>query len=203
MGRRISKSRPAKAPKKHTVIHLGNIRDRSANIEKTVMSVLRGKQLLDENPGAKTKKYAERFPNVEFVGIDLKEHTGARPKNWRQIQTDFKKGLEELQDNSVSVISSEMALGFYGKKGKQYNSDRKQYTLETTAMAYRKLKPGGKLLIVISYDQYFSEVFSALLTAGFTRTNIQTRRLQERERKRTYWTNTWRFSDLIQIVAIK
>ena len=99
----------------------------------------------------KTKKYSERFSNVEFVGIDLKQVTSNKP-NWRQINANFADGLNQLEDHSVSLISSDFALGFYTPKGRHMFKGKQveQHTEETIRIAYQKLKAGGKLLFAVN-----------------------------------------------------
>jgi hypothetical protein len=72
----------------------------------------------------KTAAYAQRFPSLDFVGIDLKrvrlpsvEHSlpfvKAHNTNWLQVRAEFEEGLDLLPNGSVGLFSSEFALGHY------------------------------------------------------------------------------------------
>lgn len=152
------RSRRKKTP---LIVHLGNV-GFSADVRKTV---------------GKTARYAMRFPNFRFVGIDrektavsgLQQKLGIR--NWVQWNKSFRHGLARLKDNSVSLISSELAVGHYTSKGKEMVSgflkpQTQQHTLETLRMAYRKLRPGGKIFLVLGKNSH-PVTLACLKKAGF------------------------------------
>jgi hypothetical protein len=125
---------PPGKPRK-TIVHLGNI----------------GYTYNPRHVAPKTQRLAERFPNVDFIGIDTTHTRAVRAaikrknfQNWRQIRADFKSGLEQLPDNSISVISSELALGHYSPTGKQRIEGKysEEYTSEVLKVAYKKLADG-------------------------------------------------------------
>ncbi len=110
------------------------------------------------NQAFKTLSYGRRFehvPSIEFISIDLLSFHKKRPANVRYFQTDFERGLAKLADASVHAISSELALGHYDKKGSErpYSDEYPQmrdYTRSVISAAHLKLRPGGKLNVVIS-----------------------------------------------------
>lgn len=111
---------PKKVPgKKRQILHLGNV---------------------GEDGAARSKRLAERFPNFDFHGIDLKHiknpdytHSAAekekslraikfsgleegKPKNLNQIQAEFREGLTCFPDNYLDIITSDFSVGFYKKQ---------------------------------------------------------------------------------------
>jgi len=179
--KRAPKDRP-----KRLVVHLGNVEDSGQ---------LHGHKVA----GRKTKRYAERFPNVEFVGIDTKPMFGRTPKNLTQYIASFEEGLERLADGSADIISSEFALGHYGNM-RIRSRDYKGHTRRTLKIAFHKLKKGGKIHIAVG-EGYRDLVIEALEEAGFSKEKIKDRPLGESDRKRTYWTAGMHFG--IQISAEK
>lgn len=159
-----------------TVVHLGN---------------------LDHEPalaGEKTAKYAARFPRVKFIGIDLKKREGPLPQNWVQIQADFAIGLSRLNDESVDLITSEAALGHYGRDPLNPRSNIHGHTVDALKMAFKKLKPRGKLMITVldqillgSHREYLLNVLNALKETKFKPTNVSWRELSRHELSRTAW----------------
>ena len=164
------------------VVHLGNVGQ--------------GKELAE-----KTKKYSRRFGKVRFIGIDLAKFTRpGKPRNWRQWNVDFLEGLERLRDNSVSIISSEMGVGYFDPpKG----GSLLKYAKEVVGAAYKKLKPGGKLMVVL--DDYIEpRVKEAITKAGFESEKTTIRPLKPTEYNRTFWTRLIKGKPtLYQIIAIK
>jgi hypothetical protein len=68
------------------------------------------------------------------------------------MRTDFETGLKKFKNNSVSVISSELALGYFGKKGVNLDKDQTdvvRHTNRTIKIAHDKLQKGGKLMMVL------------------------------------------------------
>jgi len=138
-------------------VHLGNVGDKPA--------------------ATKTRRYAKRFPNAKFIGIDnepLRYDPGL--KNWRQIKANFKDGLKKLSDNSANVISSELALGCY---------DRRADLASTLQIAHEKLKNGGKLMLVVE-ESDIPRLREALAKTPFARGKIKIRKLNPVEYLRTY-----------------
>jgi hypothetical protein len=166
-----------KKPKMKIVVHLGN----ADNLKTNPVS---GKWVY----AAKTADYAERFPNIKFIGIDL-NYTGhplkkLMARNWKQMQNDFYYGLSKLKDNSVSIISSEMAVGYYGLAEK--SPPMQAYTSKIISVAYRKLEPGGKLMLVGNF-MLAEELKVFCKQAGFKEEKIELRELTKKEMQRTRW----------------
>jgi len=137
-----------------------------------------------EFPAEKTARYAKRFPKVDFVGIDIGA-VGKTPKNWRQIEAGFIEGLKKLKDNSANGISSEMALGYYPVEALGVG------TMNAVKLCFKKLKPGGKLMIVATSGN-FSLIMDSLFQAGFSSGKTKARPFTEKEYERTYWTRNFR-----------
>lgn len=128
--------------------------------------------------GWKSEKYAKLAPKIEFIGIDLGELKRVRPKNLRQIQANFEDGLRRLQDNSVSLIRSDLAVGHYDAKGNQKQiSEEKMplneenpyfvHTRDTLKIAYRKLERNGKFVATCLNDRALAIVMKALEETPF------------------------------------
>ncbi|MDO8646930.1 MAG: class I SAM-dependent methyltransferase [Candidatus Diapherotrites archaeon] len=167
-------AKPIVKKPKPVIVHLGNVGDSFA---------------------AKTRAYSKRFPNARFVGIDIKSQIST-VKNWRQIKAGFAEGLKKLRNNSVSVISSDMALGYYPERNKI------QYSEETIHLAFRKLKKGGKLYAAVHPES--SGILSAIARlAGFSQ--VRTRPFTKIEYERTSWTSAFREKghSLVQMEIIK
>lgn len=171
-----------------------------------------------DDPARKTlrvaKGAAEKKANFKVIGIDLETST-FRPykvppellKYWEQKRIDFKRGLEELEDNSVDVISSEMALGHYADESEWLKNDSleevkvKKYTHDTLKVAYRKLKKGGKIIIT-TYDDAVERIKSTFEGTGFKQ-ELRIRELRPHEMKRTFFIETSRPHKVYQIMVVK
>ncbi len=179
----------AKPRKKRVIVHLGNV-----GSGKTKVGTIK----INHFPAQKTFAYAKKFPNFKFIGIDalhLGLYMQIKPKNMNQIKAGFKGGLGKLKDNSVDLISSEMALGYYGSKFKGVNKSQKgnyrEYTKKVTERAYKKLKSGGKLLIALDSD-IIASVFDSLVSVGFKPENIKAKLMTKKESQRTYWLENYK-----------
>ena len=142
----------------------------------------------------KTRNIVERFSGSEFIdlhvtGIDLERYNGPLEGAWTQLTADFETGLEGLTDNSIDLITSEFAFGDYDREGVElWWSPVKtvENTEETSQIAYRKLKPGGKMLVsTLSSTTSFLE--EAFLKAGYSPDKIKKRRLRADECEKTHW----------------
>jgi len=171
------------AGRKRFVVHLGNV------------------GYAREPEADKTRRYAQRFPNTYFIGIDHRQVLQKRPKNWLQIQTDFNTGLKSIKDNSLSIISSEMALGHYGPRaeGPPGTPNERKYTQKTLKTAYAKLKKGGKIMLAINGETKTRRIKRDLERAGFAKEEISVRELKPEETLRSRWTRLGGF----QIIAKK
>ena len=109
---------------------------------------------LGNDEGAKTRTYSKRFPKMKFVGIDLESGSQDKPVNWEQIEGDFISGLKKLSNNSVDIISSELAVGHYERlvNGK-IKMLKERYTKKVVKLIWKKLKLGGKVIIVVGDSQ--------------------------------------------------
>ncbi|MFC2163301.1 hypothetical protein ACFLRF_06425 [Candidatus Altiarchaeota archaeon] len=186
-----------KQRKPHVVVHLGDI----GEFEK------------GEVPLEKTEAYVKRFPGIEFIGIDLMrlEEKPDRP-NWRHIEADFADGLSQLPDNSVDLISSDMAFGFHDEMGMVdkrrimmrdfFHDNFWEHTVETARQAHDKLKPGGKFLAAVQ-EKDSERIAGMLGKVGFGK--VETREFTEKDYERTYWTKNYRRHGvkLSQITAVK
>jgi len=177
--------------RKPVIVHLGNIDDYSEK----------------DGLASKTASYSERFPKFKFIGIDL-TYLYLRPPaslTWEQLKASFESGLKKLKDNSVDIISSEMALGYYGSNNifhpKLY--DYKEHTCHSIKIAYKKLRKGGKLLIAVG-DDVIDLIKQAVKEAGFRKNKVEIRLMTEKERKRTTWLSaTGWVKNFYQITAKK
>jgi hypothetical protein len=71
------------------------------------------------------------------------------------MRTDFETGLKKFKNNSVSVISSELALGYFNKQGIDFERDQTdviRHTNNVIKLAHDKLKKGGKLMMVMDSE---------------------------------------------------
>lgn len=185
--RKMSKKTPLR---KRVVVHLGNTAD-------TTGFVL----------AEKTNAYSARFPNTQFIGIDVLPVPGTRRNNWQQIKASFNAGLKRLKNNSVDLISSEMALGYYDSKSNGLRQSKtgnyKYYTQTTIKTAFQKLRPGGKLQIAVT-QEVIGDIIAALKKAGFKEKNTGLNKIKKDSAKRTayikYFSHT---SPVYQIVAVK
>ncbi|OIO24378.1 hypothetical protein AUJ14_06310 [Candidatus Micrarchaeota archaeon CG1_02_55_22] len=153
------------------VVHLGNMG-----------------QARPEETATKTRRYAERFPNVRFIGIDLLSRSRLLPQdgqrsNWQQVQARFKDGLESsVEDGSADVISAEMSVGYY-LDGKTTAAKQKELG-QLLDLCHRKLKPGGKLFIVTGTDAG-DRLERAFNSSKFNR--YRTNRVRATGQDRTMW----------------
>ena len=129
---------------------------------------------LGMDEGQKTRDYAKRFLNFRFIGIDTQEAPQDRPPNWDQIEAEFLVGLNKLEDACIDLISSELAVGHYGsmKKGK-VKALKEVYTRKILQKAYKKLKPNGKVHIVVGDDTALRLVEDGLKRAGFRKIKLK------------------------------
>lgn len=179
-----------KRSKKYTrqIVHLGN---------------------LGMDRGQKTRDYAKRFLNFRFIGIDAQEAPQDLLPNWDQMEADFIVGLNRLEDASIDLISSELAVGHYGstKEGK-IKALKEVHTKKIIKAAYKKLKFGGKVHIVVGDETALRLVENYLKKAGFR--NIKLERINRSQAMRTpymkkYFEKPGEYlsSGLIEISAVK
>ncbi|MFA4906836.1 MAG: class I SAM-dependent methyltransferase [archaeon] len=187
-----------RAQEKRAVVHLGNYFD---------IGVANG----EVGFASKTRKYAERFPETRFVGIDIQKLKSDLP-NWKQIEAEFISGLKKMPDNSVDIISSEMGLGYYSSNV-QYAKwltqrtklmKRELYTAEVMRLAAKKLKQGGKLMVAVD-EIVLPTIRRALAEAGFGESKTKIYELKDIERERTYNFRNPVFAKLkiFQVIARK
>jgi|GEM_PF-1932677 len=167
--------------RKRIVVHLGNIgyHDTSTKKEGEVYykSTLPANQI-------KTHKYAKRFRDIDFIGIDLKKYTQFRPKNWMQMQLDFLDGLKKLENNSIDLISSEMSVGYYTKGAKEIFDET--YNRQLLNLAYQKLVPGGKLMIALTTPR-LKLLRQIIIESQFPKRKRKIKLMTKKEQERTYW----------------
>ena len=141
-----------------------------------------------ENSAKRTRAFASRFKTLDFLGIDLANVKRTR-KNWRQVQTEFIEGLSKLEDNSASMITSNMALGYYDKTGKQVLEPEKSHVSrvrETIETCRRKLRPNGKLRILADAELVYDLLLPAM-NGIFESQKLKVRLLKESEYEKTNW----------------
>jgi len=160
---------------KPIVVHLGNV----------------GFKHQGEISANRTLKFASRFKDFHFFGIDLRPLKVGK-KNWTQMQTDMLNGLQKFKDNSVSLITSEMTLGYYGSKKIQSNtiegeSRSMEHAFEVMKEALRKLKPHGKLIVTIDSKRAKNLILEGL-NAGFTKNNIHQTARKKTLADTSFWT---------------
>lgn len=196
----IKKPQVIKEPtRKRQIVHLGNVGDDRAY---------------------RSKMLAQRFPNFEFHGIDLKGlrsrdilHSSLKkdpialairkprlslkkPDNLKQTRADFIKGLSRFPDNSVDIITSDFAVGYYKKEkthkkvkansiaadeiSSQYaNIGSDQYAKDVINLVHQKLRPNGKFINYYFLDKggsqkYFKKnVERALKQSNFKNYDIE------------------------------
>ena len=114
----------------------------------------------------RTAEFAARFPQFEFIGIDVKK---ARPNtaNWIQFKGDFVRGLKHIPLNSIDLVSSELAVGYYGVRPHLSMKRIDAHAVRTIAVAYLRLKKGGKLLLVVTGNPDPTELAPELRKANF------------------------------------
>lgn len=196
----IKKPQVIKEPtRKRQIVHLGNVGDDRAY---------------------RSKMLAQRFSNFEFHGIDLKGlrsrdilHSSVKkdptalaireprlslkkPDNLKQTRADFIKGLSRFPDNSVDIITSDFAVGYYKKEqthkkvkansvaadniSSQYaNIGSDQYAKDVINLVHQKLRPNGKFITYYylgkgGSQKYFKKnVELALKQSNFKNYNIE------------------------------
>jgi hypothetical protein len=215
---------------KKNVVHLGNVGDDRAY---------------------RSKMLAERFSNFNFYGIDLKGLRSKRflhfdaeknpklkvirksrlkkkkPENLEQIKADFNKGLSRFPDNSVDIITSDFAVGFY-KEEKTYRKVKKnakaakdisqqyvnigseEYTQKTFDLIYKKLKPKGKFIAYYFVERSGSNLyFKRNLDTALKKSNFLSYRTERVDvskipaQYRTLYTTHLEICDIYRIVAEK
>jgi len=179
--------KPGNKKKRFMVVELGNV----------------GMRWPFEKKAGRTSKIARRLPKARLVGIDLRKlnkwfslRRSRLPENVRQINADFLKGLRQLEDNSVSRISSHMSLGHYNSAGKEYSGrdhlykSTLDYTTQTIKTARQKLHEGGKLVIVVG-EPVLQLVKKALENGGFAKKEVSISLVKKPNRLMTYWTSAY------------
>lgn len=174
---RSSKTKDNSAPfpvkrKPPVVVHIGNV----------------GLSYENEQSCAKTRKFSKRFKDIKFIGIDLRK-ASSNAKNWVQMHTDALNGLKKLRNGSVSIIRSEMALGYYTEQKISESttanlSSSVKYAQKVMEVAVRKLKPTGKLVIVADKD-VAKELIKLSEKCGFK--GVQSEFVTN-EKATSYWT---------------
>ena len=130
----------------------------------------------------KTPKYAARFPQVHFVGIDVQPAQSTRP-NWTQLHADFIKGLRRISPGSAHIISSDRAVGEYGPHATEFvDPETTPYTEHVLKLALQRLTPEGKMYLSVGSELAKERIRTALEKLGAP---FQLRRMTDLERRRT------------------
>lgn len=150
----------------------------------------------------KTRKLSSRMvPKmglIKFVGIDVsKEQLSEKDRSlWTQKSTDAVSGLAKMKDKSISMISSDMTIGYYDSKvsDPRFVSGRwpsANYAADFFEAAKPKLKKGGVVYLTVDLSR-ISMISEAALGAGFERKNISVHEITEKGMKEnSFWTGVW------------
>ncbi len=198
--------------KKRVVVHLGNS----------------GLGRIGESNYQKTRAYSERFKGMQFIGISKKskdfakpigglpkikkkQRTESAPKGWTQLNEDFLSGLKRIPKGTVDVISSDLAFGWYTKRGYDIIKGRENYKTslrngkyfqKVIEAAHKALKKGGKFYIAI--DGAHLEGTMKALSASENKFSVTVRGFTKSEYTRTFWTQViGETNALYQITAVK
>ncbi len=160
----------------------------------------------------KLRTHVQAFPNAHIEEINIKRTSQLPllPKGVTHNRQDFLHALKAKPDNSVDQIHSEMALGYYRKAffkipfhGRliPFLSERSRaatnYACKVLNVAYKKLKDGGHIEIVVSNcrDTYcltngFLNIMSAIDKTTFEKDKIKVREVPKYEaEKMDYWVS--------------
>lgn len=156
-----------------TVVHLGNIGYHGG--------------IHGERVAEKTRKYASAFRNVDFVGVDTRTFDPdslnlPRDPNLRQVKADFTVGLNGLEDDSVHVISSDMAVGYYHPEG----VPAVDYLTSLLNLSHRKLRLKAKFMA--SFGESRLALFRNALSRSPFQHSFEIRPFFPQEYQRTHWT---------------
>ncbi len=186
---------------RHLVVELGNV----------------GLRWPFERKAHKTIRIAKKRPTTRIVGIDLRKPNRwfslfktRFPKNVEQKNADFLEGLKGLEDNSVSRISSDMAIGHYNAGGKSYLGSKKhfestlRYTAEVFRTARQKLKDNSKIVVTVDADN-LALVERAFREAGFSEKEISKKMLRKSLKRGSYWKKAFQLSGdrIYRVIAVK
>lgn len=181
------------------IVHVGNagLGYKKANSNWTLDAAKK-----DEVFFEKTRKLSSRMvPKmglIKFVGIDLsKEQLSGKDRSlWEQKSTDAVSGLTKMKDNSISMISSDMTIGYYDAKlsDPRFVSGRwpsANYAADFFEVAKPKLKKGGVIYLTVDLSRIHM-IREAALVAGFEQKNISVQQITEKGMKEnSFWTNVW------------
>ena len=167
------------------VVHLGNI----------------GEYRKGERPAEKTRRYARRFPGIQFIGIDLNRFEGRQRRNWRQLQDNYRKQLKRYSPESISLISSDMSLGHTF----EFLLGPRATHREIFQTIYEKLKPGGKFLMTVGETQLEGKpnvVMMYLLACEiFGERNVEIKKVPP-GKSWTHWMKRWEKEDKTPVYVI-
>jgi hypothetical protein len=151
------------------VVHLGNVG----------LGYLPGHS--GESDAEKTLKYVSMFPEHKFYGVDLQEFTSDK---YEQINAKFEDGLNQFDDSSIDIISSDMAIG-HSDFISNVNSYQQflDYHGQLFELAREKMKDDGVLYISTAFKK--THLAEALKNAGF---RVEVKPFTDDEYSRTYWT---------------
>jgi hypothetical protein len=134
----------------YIIVNLGNVgtgeREEELGERVTYLANLLGKYSREE---------------VVIYGIDVNPWKPNHPL-LEQIEADFLTGLKEFPDNSIDVIESQVAFGYYGPPDCLQQTPREYYD-NLILQIRRTLAPGGIFKAVASSTavEYISDLFDA------------------------------------------
>ncbi len=195
---------------RHRIVHLGNIGVFSPGS--------RGREV----PLQRSFDVARRHPNWKVIGIDHKEigereqeipdtsgngkirlkdfHGDNLPENWQQITADFEEGLAQLEDSSITLVSSDIALGHYSGR-KNPSEEIQKYTARVLNLAHDKLMKGGRLTVLVGNSSL--EIMERALSNSSFRKKYKIIKASPAEIKRSYWARRMSDSQTIWRITAK
>ncbi len=109
------------------------------------------------------KRYAKRFPKINFLEINFIPITKTKVPNIQATQQDWYMGLKKEKDASLNCIKSGMSLGYYSeaigslsyavRDSAQHRVQIVRYTRGVLWMAHKKLKRNGKISIIVASEK--------------------------------------------------
>ncbi|MAF37010.1 hypothetical protein CL622_07890 [archaeon] len=143
----------------------------------------------NEADGAHILRAADRAKDTLHVSIDLREFDTQSKQNVQHLQTDFHAGLRRLANGSADIITSELAVGHYAAPNAEKRpGEIQKYCKTIFDETYRKLRPGGVLVLVLGDEFARNAVTSALKQTHFQQKNINIKAIpRARVQKGSYW----------------
>lgn len=147
-------------------------------------------------------------PNSRCIDVDMSLNLSGGlqegEESWNEhhtiVKRDFLIALRGLRDNFADRIESVMSVGYYSHSGgivKMPGYER--HTQNIITEAYRILKPGGELRIVVAEDVRVL-VRGSIVSSGFGENNLRWRELRGEEARETTWTEEFALNKELKII---